>query len=306
MEKKELLNLTISTLSEMSKNNKYKTISADISTCIEKLQRINFMLPILDGENSTKTADAGCDLESPSSWFQFKSVTEGYAITKYIGFDAETIVLPQRHLGKPVVAIAKDAFSGCLGIKTLKVPATVKRIGDNAFKSCSNLTTVILSDGLTSIGACAFDECVKLRNINFPDSITTIGHSSFSRTKLTSFKCPRNLRVLESGIFAVCRDLREVTLNENLKSIESVAFEYCDKLTTIRIPKSVQHIGRECFSGCKSLIHVYVENPSTEMGYAVFDDVLGEAPPALIIHCKAASTAQKYARENKIRCVSLS
>jgi len=76
---------------------------------------------------------------------------DGYSIIGYNGSGGD-VILPERHKGKPVVAI-----------------------GDQAFFCCESLTSVIIPDSVTSIGFSTFESCTALTDITIPNSVTHIG-----------------------------------------------------------------------------------------------------------------------------------
>ncbi len=95
-----------------------------------------------------------------------KETDTGYEVTAYMG-DA-IVVIPGEYDGKPVTAIADNAFSGCSHVTQIEVSEGVVSIGNNAFYGCSSLQVLALPDSLTSIGASAFD---------YTGSFTVICHS---------------------------------------------------------------------------------------------------------------------------------
>ena len=75
--------------------------------------------------------------------------------------DVEILVIPEKIDGKPVVAIADNAFSGS-SLTGVSVPSGVESIGWFAFFGCVSLTSVSLPGSVTSVGYDAFSNCPKL------------------------------------------------------------------------------------------------------------------------------------------------
>ena len=78
-----------------------------------------------------------------------------------------------------VLNIESEAFAGCADIISLRIPETVKSLGDGAFRDCPALTTVVIEKGLTTIGACAFAGNGALRSLTLPDSVLSIEDTAF-------------------------------------------------------------------------------------------------------------------------------
>lgn len=78
-----------------------------------------------------------------------------------------------------VLNIESEAFAGCADMVSLRIPETVKSLGDGAFRDCPALTTVVIEKGLTTIGACAFAGNGALRSVTLPDSVLSIEDTAF-------------------------------------------------------------------------------------------------------------------------------
>lgn len=84
-------------------------------------------------------------------------------IVRYFGTNG-TAVVPAEIEGKPVEAIAANAFAGCRELTGVAIPASVRRIGKRAFDGCYRLAVVEGAGGVTDVGAAAFDSCYALTN----------------------------------------------------------------------------------------------------------------------------------------------
>ena len=78
-----------------------------------------------------------------------------------------------------VLNIESEAFAGCADMVSLRIPETVKSLGDGAFRDCPALTTVVIEKGVTTIGACAFAGNGALRSVTLPDSVLSIEDTAF-------------------------------------------------------------------------------------------------------------------------------
>lgn len=70
-------------------------------------------------------------------------------------------------------------YSGCTGLASITIPASVTNMGNVAFSACTGLTSVTFSDGVTTIGESAFLRCTGLSSITIPASVTHIGSGAF-------------------------------------------------------------------------------------------------------------------------------
>ena len=64
---------------------------------------------------------------------------------------AGVVTIPATWNGKPVTAIASDAFYNCARMTSLTIPASIKTIGMYAFCGCKALTSLSLPAGITSM-----------------------------------------------------------------------------------------------------------------------------------------------------------
>ena len=120
-------------------------------------------------------------------------------------------------------SIGDRAFYGCKGLKSIKIGAGVKEIGENAFLYCNGeQVTLTISDGVEKIGKYAFKEFNGLKEITIESG--SIGDRAFYG----------------------CKGLTTVTIESG--SIGDRAFYGCDALKTIRLGKNVSEINEYAFT----------------------------------------------------------
>lgn len=90
-----------------------------------------------------------------SAYFDYKVAFFQVTITGYHGPAGEATI-PLIIEGLPVTAVGARAFSGCVGLTRLTVPASVWSIGDYAFEGCSGLTGVYFEANPPAIGTDIF------------------------------------------------------------------------------------------------------------------------------------------------------
>lgn len=71
-------------------------------------------------------------------------------------------------------------FGKCYYMKSIRLPYSLKKVGDYAFTYCRHLEKVEISEGTTSLGSFTFYNCTNLKSITIPNSITAIGYAPFS------------------------------------------------------------------------------------------------------------------------------
>ena len=179
-----------------------------------------------------------------------------------------------------VTEIGEKAFSGCLRLKTVRLPGSVEAIKEGAFRGCTALESVVLPEGLRIIGEQAFSNCAALENVVVPGSVAEIFPGAFSRctalksvairegvesigviafakcTSLESVAIPGSVAKIPSGAFLWCKGLKSVVIGNGVESIGLLAFAQCTSLESVVIPESVEAIDAKAFDGCKRLAEI--------------------------------------------------
>ena len=187
-----------------------------------------------------------------------------------------SVTIPDTINGYPVTIIRDYAFAET-SIRSIKIPDTIREIGDSAFY-WTNLTSINLSEGLERIGDYAFF-WTNLYSVYIPDSLVYLGDGAFTYSSLSKLPDLKNIKhvgyftfghtsiggtiVLESDIdyggsvFTGC-DINKVIVEKGTKTIPGNMFEDCRYLSTVIIPSSVTEIASNAFKGCgKVILHVF-------------------------------------------------
>lgn len=132
-------------------------------------------------------------------------------LEKYNGSD-ENAIIPTN-----VSIIGKEAFNGCLGLKSVNIPSSVKRIENGesshgikvgAFSYCCNLREISLPSGFIEIGDYAFCGCNNLTQVHIPNSTKRIGVSAFEKcVSLNGIDIPNSVTIIDSNAFEECSSL---------------------------------------------------------------------------------------------------
>ena len=133
-------------------------------------------------------------------------------------------------LPEGIVAIEKDAFRSTK-LKEIKLPSTLKSIGDNAFRY-NDLTSISIPNGVT-IGQYAFANC-KLSEVTLPNDLTKIEKGAFrENTNIMSLTIPESVNTIGDEALMGCTGLTKIVLPSSLTAIASNAFDGCSNLTEV-------------------------------------------------------------------------
>lgn len=168
------------------------------------------------------------------------------------------------------------AFSKTL--TSIKLPKTLKTIGEAAFSRCSSLVDITIPKSVTEIGWMAFWDCSSLVDIIIPESVTKIWNYAFwNCTGLVDVIIPKSITKIEPGTFSGCSSLTSITMPKSLTGIGAYAFNGCESLTSITIPDSVTEIGSGAFKDCSSLTNFSIPENVTKIGKEAFFHCPGPA-----------------------------
>ena len=158
----------------------------------------------------------------------------------------------------------------CLTLQSIKLPKTLKKIGNNAFRGCVGLLEVQLPSELEEIGSMAFFNCRYLDNILIPSSVRFIGKYAFAYTKMSSFEidkdnsayCVRNDAIFTIDgrriLAYVGKGSGKFVIPQGVEEIDAYAFGGKAILSGLEILASLQKIGSDAFEKCTGLKDIYI------------------------------------------------
>lgn len=120
--------------------------------------------------------------------------------------------IPAKYNGLPVTEIIDNGFTNCTNLTKIRIPHTVKRIGNNAFANCKNLEEINGMPKVEQIGNNAFAMCNKLNNLILPNSINSLGSSI--------------LRNNSNTVYSRMAETEMMTLNANWKTGSNIVTVY--------------------------------------------------------------------------------
>jgi len=163
---------------------------------------------------------ASSDLE-----YELSADKKGYEIIGYHGASESVLEIPETFAGLPIVGIAKSVFGSHGELQTVKLPSTLKYIGEGAFNGCSALKEIVIPDSVETIGANAFNGC-GITSVTLPIGLKTIEKNTFYYCPfLTKVEIPFTVTKICDGAFENCYSLSEVKISRNTKDIAADAFK---------------------------------------------------------------------------------
>lgn len=126
----------------------------------------------------------------------------------------------------------------------------------------SKLSSVKLPQSLKTIGEMAFDGCSNLKEIEIPNGIETIGRTAFRNCALTSLVIPESVKSIADYAFNNCKHLMEVFFvgNKAPKGIVGTSFDYCHSALTLYVPN------KEAYGNAYNMVQ-YVSFPTNTYTY---------------------------------------
>ncbi|MBP5603172.1 MAG: leucine-rich repeat domain-containing protein [Treponema sp.] len=152
-------------------------------------------------------------------------------------------------------------------VKSVKLPSTVKIIGEKAFYQLYLTPSIIIPDGVEEIEDEAFYGVYENKEFNneveeivLPSSLKKIGKSAFENRRIKSLVIPEHVEEIGEEAFRASYKtsirLEELTLPSSLRIIGKYAFYY-NALETIIIPEGVEEIYTDAFQS-----NISDENPT--------------------------------------------
>ena len=193
------------------------------------------------------------------------------------------------------VGIANYAFYQCIGMNSVEIPGSVKRIGRAAFYDCSELYYITLPDNLEVIEDYTFYGCHSLKLKTLPLMLKSIGRSAFYKCgtsyALDDEDTPDDTLIIPAGVeyigdyaFYKCgqeamlgvgedypaRGIDIIIIGDNVKSIGKNAFYGFVTLKKVVIGSSVTDIGEKAFYKCEMLEEVIFGSSVKTIGEKAF------------------------------------
>lgn len=159
-----------------------------------------------------ETADVKDGIQTEGN---LKYLVDAYDCVTILGLADDFVtelVIPDNIAGKPVTAIAEDAFRRA-SLRSVVIPDSVRSIGDSAFQWCSSLKTIKMPAELDYLGELVFYDCGDLTDVVLPQGSYEIRSHAFSTCEsLQRIVIPAGVASIGTGAFSDCSELMEVNL----------------------------------------------------------------------------------------------
>lgn len=189
---------------------------------------------------------------------------------------ADCTKLEAVRIGSGITILSEGMFCRCEGLKSVTVPARIKKIAADAFAE-AGLTEILLPEGLETVAERAFRDC-DLQTLALPARVKAIGDEAFAGNAA----------------------LDGVILPEGLETVGVEAFRKCG-LTSMVIPDSVKEIGEGAFAWCEALEAIRVSEDHAV--YKSVDGVLLTKDGSLLHTFPAGKTAETYTVPENVRSI---
>ena len=205
-----------------------------------------------------------CNYDSRYSWeLDFTLTGDYYTVSGMGDCTDKEIKIPESYEGKPVQAIAANAFWGKTDITSLNIPKSITSIGDNAFQNCTGLEEISIENKDIELGAGAFLGCEKITWASLPAFVVSeiavtnlkilvvidgeLENAVLSDAKnLVSLTVP-DITTTLGAVFGANTDVLEsLTLAETTEIAEN-AFKNFTALKEINLPEGINSIGADTF-----------------------------------------------------------
>ncbi|MBR5759997.1 MAG: leucine-rich repeat domain-containing protein, partial [Thermoguttaceae bacterium] len=206
---------------------------------------------------------------------------DGKTFVRYWGNAATSFAIPDG-----VETIGIGAFGPVNSLKSVRIPASVKSLGDSPFLG-SVLTSIDVAEDnpvFRSINGVLFSKDGKTL-VNYPpgrkqkeyvvpDGVETIGKEAFlANFELRTVVFPAGLATIDDGAFRVCGSLRSLVLPDGTTTIGDEAFSSCSSLTEVVLPDSLETIGKGAFQYCSCLESIRIPKGVTSIETGINDPV---------------------------------
>ena len=195
-----------------------------------------------------------------------------------------------------VTNIGNNAFAGCGLMTSASMPVTVIKIGKSAFMNCVSLTQVTLPSNLGVIEDSAFTGC-GMTEIRIPDSVYDIGDYAFNSCfMLERIVVDSNNLAYSADSNGILFDKNKTvliqaplvtltgkyTIAPTVTKIQSGAFAGCMFLTEVSIHAGVTAIGETAFNSCLSLQKITVDQGNSVYSSDAFGVLFNKSKTELI------------------------
>lgn len=267
-----------------------------------------------DDEDNTKKEQIGDFIIAKKYYYSITVNDNGYEINyekpiwwidEYLG-NSSNVTIPDEYQGEKIEGIDSCVFQDHAELEEIKLPKSLRIIGEEAFSGCTNLKKIEIPETVETICEYAFCKCTNLKKIHLPKALkvildyvfmdagveeftidssnaafTTIDGVLYNKkctqlvlvpNKKTKVQIPDTITQINQNAARGNKELKEVKFSSALKIIKDYAFEGCSALKEVKFPNTLKTIGTSAFDGCSTLKKVIFPNALKTIGYAAFKE----------------------------------
>ena len=249
------------------------------------------------------------DAEIKAEWKTEKLPDGTLKLANYKGTDT-VVVIPVK-IGKVIVSeigdyalsvkktpLKRDLKENRAKIKEVRIPNTIKSIGESAFEACENLEKVTWTSSPVTISKNAFKDCAKLAYIDLHESTKILGEGAFRGCQsLEQVIVPEGVQ-LSRGLFSECSKVKKIVLPGGVKTLPDNIFNRCTNLVDVNLPDGLSDIEWAAFYECKNLPSLVIPDTVESIAENHYGSFYGCKKLVLLV--KAGSYGEQYAKTNNI------
>jgi len=193
-------------------------------------------------------------------------------------------------LSKGVREIGNGAFSES-NIKEIKLPSNIEKIGNNAFPYHSSQEANVYLEDL--------DNWYKAKLVDSGSSPFRIANNTklYHKKQLVTSLTIGNINKINDYVFAECKSLESVIIDNNVDSIGIETFYNCSNITDLKIGNNVKVIPKRAFLNCSKIEKVILGTNINEVEYNAFGST---KPKEVYCYATTPPTIDASSNFNKI------
>lgn len=199
-----------------------------------------------------------------------------YEVTKIMAEGFEGCDMEHVVISEGVETIGKYAFSGCMHLQSISIPASVRQIDMPVACMCDELTSITVND---------FNQKYDSRN-NCNGVIESVNNKLVWGIATT--KIPKTVKAIGNDAYNSCTALREMHIPEGVEEVYADAFHGCINLKTLYVPSTISNFAPGAMGYTNKLERIVV-SPDNE-DYDSREDcnaIIDKYDDAVILGCAA-------------------
>lgn len=284
-------------------NNQYFTAKDDViynkdmTTLIlyaPKKENTSFSVPA-----TVKTIDAYAFQYSGLKAVTLPDGLEEIGFGAFVSSSIESIKIPAS-----VTKLGSLVFSKCKSLASVVFEdgITIKEIPYSAFSSASSLTSIEIPESVEIIDSVAFSYCTSLKNVSISDKITRVGNDAFNNTAiLKSMLYSNGVKYLDGWAVDLKYGVENIVIRDGTKGLADGFFNYDSVIKTISLPASLQYAGEESFLGSENIVSVNVD--SENKYYSSLDGVFYNKEKTELIYYPKGKADESFTAPKTVKVI---